>query len=172
MKATDLLDAATLREDTPRGTEQQAGEPPMPLDRDFEITSLREALRKVAIAGVTVNADTRAPNKVYHLLNSEMKPLCGGGEIDGPFVMAVTAPWSLRCRRIGCDSHWDYITMPNEVITSEKSDLFHRKGSCEEFREGHRINSRDIPDQRTVPQMSIYDAEKIGKSPCPTCGDD
>ncbi|MEV0231615.1 hypothetical protein [Nonomuraea sp. NPDC050786] len=140
-----------------------------PVDRGFEITSLREALRKVAIAGVTVNTDTREPNEVYHLLNRELKPLCGAGEVDGRFVTAVTAPWILRCKRIGCAPHWRYIKEPNEVITTKTGNRFHRDVDCSAFKAGHRSTPHASGHHHDVVQMSLYEAEKAGKTACLSC---
>lgn len=142
----------------------------MPLDRVAELVGLSTALRKVAIAGVTVKKSTRESNEIYHLLNSELKPLCGSGDtFEGRFVMAVSAPWILRCNRVGCDAHWRYIKEPNEVIATKEGDLYHREVDCRAFKEGHRIHSHASDHQRDVVQMSLYKAEKAGKSPCASC---
>jgi hypothetical protein len=142
----------------------------MPLDRSTEPTHLRVALRKVAIAGVTVKKNSREPNEVYHLLNSELRPLCGSGDtFEGRFVMAVTAPWILRCNAVGCRAHWRYITEAGEVIATKEGELYHYDVRCTAFKEGHRIHARASEHQRDVVQMPFYKAEKAGKTPCPSC---
>ncbi|MFI7448113.1 hypothetical protein ACIBQX_11500 [Nonomuraea sp. NPDC049714] len=142
----------------------------MPPDRGTELGALRTALRKVAIAGVTVKKSTQGSNEIYHLLNSELKPLCGSGDtFEGRFLMAVTAPWILRCTRVGCRTHWGYITEAGEVIATKQGELYHYDVRCTEFKEGHRIHARAGDHQRDVVQMSYYTAEKAGKSPCTSC---
>lgn len=131
---------------------------------------LSEVLRKVAIAGVTVNAGTREPNEIYHLLNSELKPLCGAGDTEGPAVMAVKAPWILRCERSGCMEHWRHITEPNEVIITAGGDCYHYDVHCRAFRIGRLGSSHAGYRLHEVKQMTVFEAEHAGKKSCPSCG--
>jgi len=134
------------------------------------LDALSEALRRVAIAGRTVKAGTGEPNEIYHLLNSDLRPLCGSGTVEGPFVMAVKAAWPLRCDKVGCDLHWRFITEVNEVITTAEDDRCHYDVKCRAFRDGLRGIARVDYHLHGVKQMSIWDAEKAGKPLCPSCG--
>lgn len=130
---------------------------------------LTEALRRVAIAGVTLNAE-REPNTIYHLLNNDLRPLCGTSDTVGPPVMAVQAPWILRCNGPGCSRYWPYISKINEVITTAAGDRFHYDVHCQAFRVGRLGSSHAGYRLHEVKQMTVYEAERLGKTECGTCG--
>ncbi|MFI7113983.1 hypothetical protein ACIBK9_47235 [Nonomuraea sp. NPDC050227] len=138
---------------------------PMPNDPDL----LSEALCKTALAGVTVNTPTQGRNEVYHLLNHELRPLCGCGEADGRRLMAVEAPWMLRCGRSGCLEHWRFIKKANEVLVTAAGDCYHDYVDCEAFLNGRRGSLHAQYHLHDVEQTDVFKAERKGKRPCPTC---
>ena len=76
-----------------------------------QVGLMRDALAKVALAAVTLNAETRAPNDIYHLLRADLTPVCGATSDPDlvpreHIVQAVTVPLGSRCNRVGCDLPW------------------------------------------------------------------
>uniref|UniRef100_UPI003F494085 hypothetical protein n=1 Tax=Nonomuraea sp. CA-251285 TaxID=3240002 RepID=UPI003F494085 len=124
-----LAEAVAMVESTERGGHQRLADLQTEWARqrrvlDRQVTDVnanaslvRQALGQVAMAAVTLNADSRAPNDIYHMLGAALVPLCGSTTSpdlvhrDG-IVRAVTVPYRSRCNRVGCSQPWEHLPRP------------------------------------------------------------